>query len=358
MRRDAVTFHGVSTILPVVVTRLLREIHTADAGPELLDNFDVQRYGEGNDPLPPDQAPARLAGFLSISAGLQALWDQLSDEADRELLIRVLAYRVLGYRKVQLPLTAAEMRRLTERVQALRTAQKTAPVGILGGYADDFDLTSLGYPIRLRGTAGAVIQTYELEQYRCPGLREVAVNPGDVVIDGGAYWGDTALYFAHRAGPDGRVVSFEFEPSNLEGLTHNLGVNPQLAGRIKVIPAALWDKPGQTVTVRAFGPATAIDGTGDTHAPTDTIDALVARRVVDRVDFIKLDVEGSELNVLQGARATLQRFRPRLAIAAYHRLEDLSVLPAYLTELDLGYRFRLGHTTMNAEETVLFAFPD
>jgi FkbM family methyltransferase len=348
----------VSAILPAIVTRLLREIDTADAGPELLDNFDLLRFGEGYDPLPPDQAPERLAGLLSISAGLQALSDRLGDEADRELLIRVLAYRVLGHRKVQLPLTAAGLRRLTERVHTVRTAQKTAPLGIFGAYADDFDLNALGYPIRLRGTAGAVIQTYELEQYRCPGPREVAVNPGDLVIDGGAYWGDTALYFAHRAGPGGRVVSFEFEASNLAGLEHNLRLNPQLADRIEVIPAALWDEPGQTVSVRAFGPTTAIDAGGDTHAPTDTIDALVARGAVDRVDFIKLDVEGAELNALRGAQATLLRFRPRLAIAAYHRLDDLSAIPAYLMGLDVGYLFRLGHTTMHAEETVLFAFPD
>jgi FkbM family methyltransferase len=347
----------VSAILPTVVSRLLREVVTADAGPDLLDNFDVVRYGEGNDPLPPGGAAERLAAFVSIGAELEMLSDHL-DDADRELLVRVLAYRVLGYRKVQLPLTAAALRRHTERVHTLRTAQKTAPVGILGAHADDFDLSALGYPISLRGTAGAVIQTYELEQYRCPGTREVAVRPGDVVIDGGAYWGDTALYFAHHAGPTGRVVSLEFEPSNLVGLRHNLGLNPRLAERIEVIPAALWDEPGHTLAVRAFGPATAIDPGGETEAPTDSIDALVARGVVDRVDFIKLDVECSELEALRGARATLRRFRPRLAIAAYHRVDDLATIPAHLMELDVGYRFRLGHTTMNAEETVLFAFVD
>jgi hypothetical protein len=44
-----------------------------------------------------------------------------------------------------------------------------------------------------------------------------------------------------------------------------------------------------------------------------------------------------------------------MAIAAYHRLDDLAVLPAYLDALGCGYRFRLAHTTMHAEETMLFA---
>jgi FkbM family methyltransferase len=344
-------------ILPEVVGALLREIERADAGPDLADNVDFLRFPDGDDQLPPEHAAARLAGLLSAGAGLQALSDRLVTEADRELLIRVLAYRVLGHRKVQMPHTAAELRRLTARAHTARTAENTAPLGILGWHADDFDLSALGYPVKLRGTAGAVIHTFELEQYRCPGPPEIAVEPGDVVIDGGAYWGDTALYCAHRAGPGGRVLSFEFEPSNLGGLNHNLEINPQLAERIEVIPAALWDEPGQTLTIRAFGPATAVVDDGDAHAPTDSIDALVARGAVERVDFIKLDIEGAELNALRGAQETLRRFRPRLAIAAYHRIDDLSALPAYLMELDIGYRFRLGHTTMHAEETVLFAFP-
>jgi hypothetical protein len=68
--------------------------------------------------------------------------------------------------------------------------------------------------------------------------------------------------------------------------------------------------------------------------------------------------EGAELNALPGAEATLRRFRPRPAIAAYHKPEDLVVIPEYLAGLELGYSFRLGHTTMHGEETVVFAISD
>ena len=236
---------------------------------------------------------------------------------------------MLGRSKVQLPLTGAGLRELTERAHSLRTAEQTAPLGILGWWADDFDLGPLGYPIRLRGTAGAVIQTYLLEQYRAQGTPEVAVRPGDVVIDGGAYWGDTALYCAHRAGPEGRVVSFEFEPSNLAGLRAQPRDQPARSrSASRCCRRALWDEAGAAACRSvAFGPGSTIDSGGDTQAPTETIDALVARAAVDRVDFIKLDIEGAELNALRGAQETLRRFRPRLAIAAYHKLDDLSVAP-------------------------------
>jgi FkbM family methyltransferase len=183
----------------------------------------------------------------------------------------------------------------------------------------------------------------------------VEARPGDVVIDGGGYYGDSALYFSHLAGPEGRVLTFEFEPGSLELLEHNLGLNPELASRIEVIRAALWDRAGERVSFRTQGPGTVIVAGGAGSTSTESIDALVERDAIGRVDFIKLDVEGCELGALRGAESTLRRFRPRLAVAAYHKPDDLVTIPEYLHSLGLGYRFRLGHFTIHLEETVLFA---
>jgi hypothetical protein len=70
-----------------------------------------------------------------------------------------------------------------------------------------------------------------------------------------------------------------------------------------------------------------------------------------------MDIEGAELPALRGAEATLRAFRPKLAIALYHRLDDFIDIPAYLDGLGLGYAFFLGHFTIHSEETVLFARP-
>ena len=344
--------------MPPVVLALLREILSAHAGPELLNNVDPLRFPEGSEEPAREDAPERLAELLGLAAGLGLLCDRLGRRGDRELLIRVLAFRVLGHRRVQLPMTLNQLQGRIERAHAARTEAKTAPLGLLGWYADDYDLGELGYPIRLRGFVGAVVQTFDLQQYRSTGPPEVAAQPGDIVIDGGGYWGDTALYFAHLVGPAGRVVSYEFEPSNLEALNYNLNLNPQLALRIDVVSSALWDQAGEEVNVQPFGPGTSVRSDGEARASTDTIDALVARGDVERVDFIKLDIEGAELNALRGAEATLRRFRPRLAIAAYHKPDDLAAIPEYLASLQIGYSFQLGHITMHGEETVLFAISD
>jgi hypothetical protein len=64
---------------------------------------------------------------------------------------------------------------------------------------------------------------------------------------------------------------------------------------------------------------------------------------LDRIDFIKLDIEGAELQALKGAEQTLRRHRPRLVIALYHDARDWADIPTYLDGLGLGYCFSLGH---------------
>jgi len=342
-------------MLPPVVHDLLRELDAADRGPALDDNVDFLRFPDGMPEPSAEQASARLAQLLQHAAGFQLLHDRLAEDTDRHLLAKVLAFRVLGPRHVRLPMTADRLRALVRRAESARVAESTAAFGIYDWRTDDFDLTELGYPLRVRTVVAGVVQNFLVDQYRCSGELEVSVQAGDVVVDGGAFAGDTSLYFAHLAGERGRVVAYEFGPGNVDLFEQNLALNPELAERVQLRRAALWDQDGARLSFRPFGPATAIVEDGEASAPTESIDGLVAGGAVDRVDFVKLDIEGSELAALRGAEQTLRRFRPRLAIAAYHKVDDLAALPAYLVGLDVGYRFRLGHTTMHQEETVLFA---
>jgi FkbM family methyltransferase len=343
-----------ASVLPTVAVELLRAVVDADSHPDLPDNVDAVRWPDGQPATTTEAALWRLGELLRHAPALQATFELLDPE-DRELMVRVLTYRVLGHRKVRLPASRDRHREQIARAATTKTAARTASLGVHDLMADDFDLRPLGFPVRLRASIGTVVHIFQIEQYCCPGAPAIGPRTGDAVIDGGAYWGDTALYFAHRVGRRGRVVGFEFEPGNLEMLRYNLGLNPGLARRIEIVSRALWERPGAEISFRTMGPGTTVDAEGDAVAVTDTIDHLVERGGVDRVDFIKLDIEGSELSALRGAERTLRRFRPRLAVSAYHRDDDLALLPAYLTSLDLGYRLRLRHETMHAEETVLFA---
>jgi FkbM family methyltransferase len=191
----------------------------------------------------------------------------------------------------------------------------------------------------------------------------VTIEEGDVVIDGGAAWGETALMFSAKTGPAGRVVAVECVPEVLSVFYENMALNPSDGERIDLVNQALWDVCDETVIFEEDGPASKVLGvagranTGTTHT-TVTIDELVRRFELPKVDFIKMDIEGSELAALVGASDTLRRFRPKLAVSAYHKPEDLHVLPLYLSGLGLGYRLFLDHFSNHFEESVLFAVVD
>ncbi len=177
------------------------------------------------------------------------------------------------------------------------------------------------------------------------------------------------MYFADRSSQQGKVFCFEINPDNLAILERNLALNRHLADRVIVERKALWEKSGQTLGFKPYGPGTSLfnsgpsgpvsllqsDESGSVKVSTISIDDFVQERGIKKVDYIKMDIEGSELAALHGAEKTLRRFRPRLAIALYHREDDFIAIPSYLNELDLQYEFFLQHFTIHREETVLFA---
>ncbi|MBC7544393.1 MAG: FkbM family methyltransferase, partial [Candidatus Sericytochromatia bacterium] len=98
-----------------------------------------------------------------------------------------------------------------------------------------------------------------------------------------------------------------------------------------------------------------LPGTGQESVETITIDDYVASTGLSKVDFIKMDVEGGELQALKGAEQTIRQHRPKLAISVYHQPQDLFEIPGWITRVCPEYRLHLDHYTLFAEETVLYA---
>jgi FkbM family methyltransferase len=329
----------------------------ANLGNWWTDNYDEWRFG----PQPVDiktagteqqERDAALAGVTPHLRLWERLYKQLADDESRFWLVKMLAYRALGYRRVKLPLSTPDYWRRIEAIAGCADASDA--ISVDGIVLKRMNLTPLSCPIILYAHPQHIHAQFVLQQYRCvyPG-GSIFVRPGDHVVDAGACWGDSTLNFAFYAGTEGRVYAIEFWPANLAVLERNLALNPLLSKRVHEIATALWHTSGDTVTSFGGGPGAGIvDNMGiNRFASTMTLDDLD----LPRVDFLKADVEGSELAVLIGAKATIRRNRPRLAISAYHRPFDMLSLPAFLDELDVGYRFYLRHFSIHNEETVLFA---
>ena len=96
----------------------------------------------------------------------------------------------------------------------------------------------------------------------------------------------------------------------------------------------------------------AISDSGNVTIDAEKIDDLIGG---ESVNFIKMDIEGSELPALRGATETIQRNLPTLAICAYHKADDLITIPQFIKSLHDGYKFYLRkHTRIAETELVLY----
>ena len=68
-----------------------------------------------------------------------------------------------------------------------------------------------------------------------------------------------------------------------------------------------------------------------------------------------MDIEGAEPYALKGAEDTIRKYKPSLAIAIYHSMSDFVNIPEYIYSMELGYKLYMGHYSIHAEETILFA---
>ena len=359
---------GTDTAEGDFLTHLVSELLKSSPRRE-FDNVDLVRFPS---PAPPMRTVVKTKlvelaasrGFYRASAindvllsqvlktpGLADAYGLLEDEASRYLFVKLLAYRILGHQHVRLPSNSArywELRGSLEQYVEKRGVVDRIP--ILGS----LDLCNIN-GLRLKIHHLGILHTFLLEQYRCQ-RGGVGVKLGDIVIDAGGCWGDTALYFAQNAA---RVFCFECMPSNQKIIRENLALNLSLAEKISVVPKALWSQSGQKVIFEDNGAGShrSSDGRG-IEVETLTIDDLVSGNSLERVDFIKMDIEGAEPDALIGGERTIRRHRPQLAISLYHDVSHFALIPNWIASLNLGYRFYLDHFTIHQEETVLFARSD
>lgn len=77
--------------------------------------------------------------------------------------------------------------------------------------------------------------------------------------------------------------------------------------------------------------------------------------VNDRVTFIKMDIEGAEMEALKGAESIIKSQKPKLAICVYHKEQDMTEIPIFIKKLVPEYKLFMRHYSNDAGETVLYA---
>ncbi len=197
-----------------------------------------------------------------------------------------------------------------------------------------------------RGNRLALAEVLGEQEEDVYALKGRGVRPGDIVLDCGA---NVGAYTRHALDAGARlVVAIEIAPENLECLRRTFAPEIQ-EGRVILYPKGVWDRDDvlvlRTVESQTGSNSVAMFVPGSQQGPTvplTTIDKLVEELHLERVDYIKMDIEGAEKKALAGAKLTIARFKPRMAIALEHLPDDTEAIPALIAKLWPGRNIECG----------------
>lgn len=178
----------------------------------------------------------------------------------------------------------------------------------------------------------------------------VPFSQGQVFVDVGSYTGDTTEnYIKWSKGKYGKIICFEANKDNFERLNQNIEKNKW--SNIKTYCMGISDQK----SLLSFNTVSAGGGylteTGENKIEVDSLDHMLN----ERVDFIKMDIEGAEYNALIGAQEIIKMYKPILAFCVYHKKDDFFKLTHLVKTICPEYKFYLRHYSLTEGETVCYA---
>lgn len=165
---------------------------------------------------------------------------------------------------------------------------------------------------------------YQTEGY----LRQGAwpLQPGMVVIDGGGCYGEFAMYAARQVGPTGRVLMLEPDVENVRRAEEVFAMQGGRPANLEIVQAGLWKSAGTIRFAAGLGEMSYVLEEGQAvpagahviEIPVESLQSLVEKFGLTRMDLVKLDIEGAEIEVVESSAALMATMAPRFAIASYH----------------------------------------
>ncbi|MEI0604755.1 FkbM family methyltransferase [Brachyspira alvinipulli] len=199
--------------------------------------------------------------------------------------------------------------------------------------------------------AFALFHIFDMKQYDVKDVFEV--NNDSVVFDIGAWKGDSAYFFSKKCSNDAKIYAFEPDANAYEALKC---VKEKYKLNNVILENVLLSNKEETIDFVSMIPNTPV-----VKMNAVTVDKFVNDNNIDRIDYIKMDVEGAEQHILEGAKETIKKFRPSLAIAVYHGgklfMEDFYKVPIFVKEITEGYKYYIRTFSPWGGETILFCKP-
>ncbi len=169
-----------------------------------------------------------------------------------------------------------------------------------------------------------------------------------VFIDGGAYIGDTIEEFLKfTKGKYKKIYAWEPDKENCRLLQKAVA-----SERVEIIQKGLWNKKDILCFTDDAAGFSRISDSGEASIETDTIDNICWD---EKISMIKMDIEGSEMNALSGAKKVILRDKPILAICIYHSWRDMHQIPMWIKEIVPEYKIYIRAHSDTGAEVVVYA---
>jgi FkbM family methyltransferase len=279
----------------------------------------------------------------------------MSDEYSREMFAELLAMQLMGEKRLLLSSFTETFISSYENASNLVLSSSDS----LEVFGWALKKVTLENPPISFFTAPEILNlalSNRLYQYS-RGAVSIGVERGDTVIDAGIGSGDTAVYLASKAmsSNNAKYFAFDIQEEGILALANQIKLNPNIKNITSVLKA-LSDKNGEVFISDKSDPGCSVVEGSATHRTVSaiTIDSFVKEIHCQKIDFIKMDIEGSEVPALKGAKDSIQRFKPKMAISAYHKWDDLLVIPMLIQSIRPDYKFYLDCTTGFGGEAVLY----
>lgn len=210
---------------------------------------------------------------------------------------------------------------------------------------------------RLGGDPGCLSSPVQEAQYLISDIAQT--RDDEVVIDCGAYDGDTLRSWLSTRGPTfSTYFAMEPDPDSRQRLEASVRALPDdVAERVRVLPYATSNRTGPLTFAATGLPSAALGGAGGITVDGIRIDDLGSEFADAAPTFIKMDIEGAELDALEGAAHTIRSFQPMLAIAAYHSQNHIWRIPLATAALTSESEFFIRPHNEQAWDTIFYCVP-
>lgn len=189
---------------------------------------------------------------------------------------------------------------------------------------------------------------YDLESRQYFDLPYLVHDQDEIFVDCGCLNGQTSRNFIRWSNNQYKHI-YAFEPE-IDKIAECKKMLPE--DKVSIYNLATWKEKTELRFSDGGGGSSCICEEGKAVVNADSLDNVLRD---EKVSFIKMDIEGAELEALKGSEYLIQKNHPKLAISIYHRPDDIYKIPLLLLQYNPGYTFYLRHYSYNPGETVLYA---